>query len=214
MDGPPRLSSTFEALLRRPGQVVHELSAGRTPVLLCLIVIAIVCLAVFGLLLGLFSGGMQLWAAPVKVVLGTLASILICLPSFYIFACLGGATIRLSTAVGLLLAMLALTGLLLVAFGPVLWLFTQGTDAIGFMGFLALAFWLLALLAGLRLIFCAAPHFGLTSRGSLIVWMGVFILVTLQMSTALRPIIGSSGHFWPTGKKFFLEHWVDSASKP
>ena len=42
--------------------------------------------------------------------------------------------------------------------------------------------------------------------------MVIFILVALQMTTALRPIIGTSDKFLPasTDKKFFIGHWADS----
>ena len=40
----------------------------------------------------------------------------------------------------------------------------------------------------------------------------VFILVTLQLSTSLRPILGRSDKFLTLDeKKFFLQHWYDSA---
>jgi len=38
----------------------------------------------------------------------------------------------------------------------------------------------------------------------------VFVVVLLQMSTALRPIVGTSDTFLPTEKKFFIGHWFDN----
>jgi hypothetical protein len=32
---------------------------------------------------------------------------------------------------------------------------------------------------------------------------------SLQMMTALRPIIGKADTFFPTEKKFFVSHWFD-----
>ncbi len=43
------------------------------------------CLLLYGLVMGSFSGGVQWWAAPAKLVGGTLLSAVICLPSLYIF---------------------------------------------------------------------------------------------------------------------------------
>jgi hypothetical protein len=37
----------------------------------------------------------------------------------------------------------------------------------------------------------------------------IFLLVAMQMTTALRPIIGTSENFLPKEKKFFLVHWGD-----
>jgi hypothetical protein len=42
------------------------------------------------------------------------------------------------------------------------------------------------------------------------VWICIFLLVVLQMTTALRPILGKSDSFFPTEKKFFLGHWFDT----
>jgi hypothetical protein len=37
----------------------------------------------------------------------------------------------------------------------------------------------------------------------------IFVLVMLQMSAALRPLLGTSENFLPQQKKFFLSHWGD-----
>jgi hypothetical protein len=37
----------------------------------------------------------------------------------------------------------------------------------------------------------------------------IFLLVAVQMTTALRPILGKSDTFLPREKKFFLAHWGD-----
>ncbi len=38
----------------------------------------------------------------------------------------------------------------------------------------------------------------------------IFVLVVLQMTTALRPIVGQAEAFLPQEKRFFLSHWLDS----
>ena len=207
LPGPPSALHTLEALLRRPGQIVHAVETQNLRVLSWLGVIAAVCLCGFGVLVGSFSGGVQWIAAPVKILIGAVLSAVICLPSLYIFSCLGGASLRLRSACGLVLVMLALTAVLLLAFGPVMWLFTQATDAIGFIGFLGLGFWFVGLCFGFRFMLAAASHFGLESRGSLTLWCVLFLVVTLQMSTAIRPIVGTADSVLPGEKRFFVEHW-------
>ena len=98
MDRPPTLGASLETLLRRPGSIVHELREGNRTVLGWLVVTAAVSLLLFGLLLGAFSGGVQWIASPLKVLGGALASAVICLPSFYVFSCLGGADMHASIA--------------------------------------------------------------------------------------------------------------------
>ena len=169
------------------------------------------CLAVFGAIVGSFSGGMQTWAASLKVVLGVVASGLITLPSLDIFGCLNGLDLSLRNAAGLMLTSMALMGLLLIGFAPVAWIFSQSTDSLGFMGFLALVFWLISLTFGLNLIFRSATAMGITNKVHLRMWAIIFVVVTLQMSTKLRPIIGPQTEtFLQEEKKFFLVHWKEN----
>ena len=169
---------------------------------------AIVCSLVYGVVIGTFSGGTQLWAAPVKVAAGLLLSAAICLPSLYIFACLSGATARLVEVVGLVAGLLLLMTLLLIGFAPVAWLFSQSTESLILMGALHLVFWLIATYFGLRFL-----NAGFVLRddrsGGIKVWMVIFVLVVVQMTTALRPLLGTADTLLPTEKKFFLAHWTE-----
>lgn len=209
IEGTINFASVIENLLRAPGRILHEAGSGASRVPLLLLTISVLCLGVFGFLLGTFSGGIQYWAAPAKVVLGVLAATLICLPSLYIFSALGGIEARLVHIVALAVAAIALTALLLLGFAPVLWVFSQSTDSLPFMGTLALAFWMISLIFGMRMMHAAATALRARSPGYLTIWIMIFIVVTLQMSTAMRPIIGTADSFLPQEKKFFLTHWFD-----
>src|SRR5262245_51197404 len=73
-----------EAILRHPRRIVYALHEGKTAsVTWGLLIVALVCGLVYGLVVGTFSGKVQLWAAPLKVAGGLLISALICLPSLY-----------------------------------------------------------------------------------------------------------------------------------
>jgi len=205
------IAQVLEALLKHPLQLVMELQrkgSARTAVALALT--AFIALAVYGVIIGTFSGGSQLFLAPLKVSLGSVVSVLICLPSLFIFACLAGAEISLRGLVGALCAMMALTALLLVGFAPVAWVFSQSTDSIAVMGTLHLFFWLIALAFGLRLLTTLMSVWRVSDRLHLRVWKFIFVLVCLQMTTALRPIIGTSADVLPREKKFFVAHWVEN----
>jgi hypothetical protein len=101
----------------------------------------------------------------------------------------------------------ALMGLLLMGFAPVVWVFAQSSSEVGFMGALGILFWLLAWAFGLRLLANLAKNVGAQSKGALYVWGGIFLLVTLQMTATLRPILGSSETFLPQSKMSFIQHW-------
>jgi hypothetical protein len=205
----PSAVAAVEAILRQPRRVLYQLrQTGAGRLILAMLAAALVCALVYGLVMGTFSGGTQLWAAPVKVALGLLFSAAICLPSLYIFACLSGSTARLAEVVGLVAGLLLLLTILLVGFAPVVWVFSQSTESIIAMGALHLVFGLIATYFGLRFL-----NAGFVLRedraGGLKVWMVIFLLVMVQMTTALRPLLGTSDTFLPKEKKFFLSHWTE-----
>ncbi|MGY8643439.1 MAG: hypothetical protein ACKVJU_20380 [Verrucomicrobiales bacterium] len=214
MDKPATLPNTIDALLKKPASVLHDLQNGNFgKVSANLLITALICLGVFGFILGLFSGEKQLWSAPAKVVLGVGISGLITLPSLYIFSCLNGLDVSFKSVAGVLASSLTLVSLLLIGLAPVSWIFTQSTDSKVIVGFLTLVFWTIALGFGLSLIFKAARIMGVKNRAHLAIWALIFTVVTLQMSTSLRPIIGKADTFLPTEKKFFLTHWFDEMSQ-
>ena len=204
----------IEALLKRPVQLVEALQReGSARMSACLVVFALLALAAYGLLVGSFSGGAQLGIAAAKVSGGAIASALICLPSFFIFACLTGAEVTLRGTVGVLAGVLALTALLLVGFAPVAWVFSESTNSLSFIGSLHLVIWLIALGFGLRLPRVLMESLRIRERLHLRVWAGIFVLVSLQMTTALRPIIGTSERWLPGEKKFFVAHWIENLTR-
>ena len=118
-----------EALLKFPGRIIHELQNNwRVAPPLWLLSLALLGTLVYGVVVGSFSGGTQLWIAPAKIAMGTILSILICLPSLYIFTCLSGIDAQLRTVTGVLFAAVSLGALLLIGFAPIAWIFSQSTD--------------------------------------------------------------------------------------
>jgi hypothetical protein len=204
----------IEALLKSPGRIIHELQNNwRADLSGWLLILALLGMAAYGVVVGSFSGGAQMWIAPAKLALGTLLSILICLPSLYIFACLAGIEARLRTVAGVLFAAVALSSLLLIGFAPVAWIFSQSTDSVAFMGALHLILWTIGISFGLRLIGAMGRLLSGHVHSHMKLWSLIFVLVCLQMTTTLRPIIGTSSHFLPGEKKFFLAHWFETVNK-
>ena len=206
----PSIRDLFEALLRRPAELARHKASGERSTLLGFGLIAVGSILVFGFVMGTFAYGSQMWAAPLKLGAGLLFAGLICFPSLYIFSSLAGSSASAAKMAGLLGGMLALCGLLLLGFAPALWIFAQGTASFGFMGFLAIASWLVALAFSYRFLRMALRETGATQSVPLLIWVSIFLLVTLQLSTSLRPILGRSEKFLTTEKKFFLAHWSDT----
>ena len=203
----------IEALLRRPRGLFHGLSGDSQSRLTGLLVVtAVVCAVLYGVVTGTFSGGVQIYAAPLKIAGGLVVSAALCLPSLYVFGCLAGASARLGEVAGIMAGFLALTLVLLFSFAPVAWVFSQSTQSVGAMGTIHVVFWLAAVGFGGRLLMRGMRISGARSAFPFQAWIVLFVLVTLQLATALRPIVGRASEMFPHEKKFFLSHWVDSFS--
>ena len=204
------LFSAVEAILRQPRRILYQLrQTGAGRVILILFCLSLGCSLIYGLVVGSFSMGTQLWAAPLKIAGGLLFASVICLPSLYIFACLSGSQARLIEIIGLVCGLVALMCILLVGFAPVAWLFSQSTASACWMGALHLFFCLIATLFGLRFLSSGFSYSRARSNAGMVTWAIMFVLVMVQMTTTLRPIVGKGDNFFPEEKKFFLKHWED-----
>jgi hypothetical protein len=206
------LKTLFEALLRRPHALVVRLAQPDHGATGRFALMAIGSILLFGFVLGCFAKNEQLWAAPVKITVGLIFAGLICFPSLYIFATLAGARIAISQLAACLAGALSLAGLLLLGFAPAVWIFAESTDSLGFMGSLAIGSWIIAVFFALKFLRSAIQMTGGTQKAPLMIWSTIFLLVTLQMTTSLRPILGRSEAdlLLTQEKKFFLEHWSDT----
>jgi hypothetical protein len=105
--------------------------------------------------------------------------------------------------------LLALITVLLLGFAPIAWVFSQSTESEVAMGVVHLGFWLVATVFGLRFLGAGFRRLNGRSSGVLRVWMLLYVVVGLQMTAALRPLIGTADSLLPAKKKFFLAHWMD-----
>jgi hypothetical protein len=206
----PNAVATIEAILRQPRRLLYQLrQPGTGQIVGAMLFVSLLCAAVYGVVVGSFSQGTQWWAAPLKIAAGLMVAGVICLPSLYIFACLSGSRARLGEVAGLLAGLLMLMTILLIGFAPVALIFSTSTESLTWMGTLHLIFWFIATLFGLRFLQNGFAHSNAKSLAGIHTWILIFVLVALQMTTALRPIVGSSPDFLPKEKKFFLTHWGD-----
>jgi len=202
--------AAIDAILRHPHRVMFQLRQPEAGKLIAMmLLVSVVCTLIYGVVAGTFSGGVQLWAAPSKIALGLMISALICLPSLYIFTCLSGSQARLVEVCGLLAGLLMLMTILLIGFAPVAWIFSQSTESLAWMGTLHLVFWFIATIFGLRFLEAGFSHSNARSHAGFHTWVVIFLLVAVQMTTALRPILGKADTFLPTEKQFFVSHWGD-----
>jgi len=207
------LKTLLESVLRRPQALTKYLATNHRGPTGIFLLTTVLSFLLFGVVLGCFARHEQLWAAPLKITLGLLFSGIICFPSLFIFATLAGARTSVPQLAACLAGALSLAGLLLLGFAPAVWIFVESTDSFGFIGVLAIGAWLVAVSFSLKFLGAAIFATGGTQKGPLAIWSSVFLLVTLQMTTSLRPILGRSDQFLSQEKKFFLVHWGDYGAK-
>jgi hypothetical protein len=201
-----------DALLRAPANVARELTE-RTSAFARLMLLVAACMAMTGLVMASFSGGYQYLAVPLKLAVGLLFGAGLCLPSLYIFACLTGSQHTFRGVAGALLMELGVQALILTAFAPVAWIFSQSTSSPQFMGFLYILMLLVSAGFGLALTGRVLAATGERVRG-LRIWSLMFVVVTLQLATNLRPLVGEYEGARLSEKQFFLDHWLGSFQEP
>ena len=209
----PGAGLIVDALLKQPTRLFSEIGRTSPRQLTCSFVcITVLSLALYGLTLGTFAWGNQLWAAPLKVIATGVLGAIVCLPRLYILSALAGYRLSMQQVTGLLTAALALIGVLLTGFAPICIVFSLSTGSIGFMGAVHLAVAAIGLTFGLRFLLAGFAALGSTQFGALSVWCTVFCCVILQIATSLRPLIGPWSGFFTTDKRFFTQHWIDPDS--
>src|SRR5258706_764 len=103
----PNAISAIESILRKPRRVMYQLrQPGSGRLIFSMVIVAVCCSVIYGVVVGTFSMGDQLWAAPVKIAWGLLFAPLICLPNLYIFTCFSGSQAPLAQICGLVAGLL------------------------------------------------------------------------------------------------------------
>jgi hypothetical protein len=70
--------------------------------------------------------------------------------------------------------------------------------------------WVVSVAFAQRVVSRGAMAWGAHRTGLLNLWSGLFLITALQMTTALRPFVGTAADLLPAERKFFVQHWADS----
>jgi hypothetical protein len=205
---PDNVLSTLDELLRRPDAGFARARAG-APIerwALRVLLGALGCCALYGAGSGFFSGGALIAIAAVKAPLIVASSVLLCLPSLYVFGLLAGAPLTRARFVVTFTGFIGMLALVLVGLLPIEWLFSVSTRSLAFVVWLHLGLWAIALLFGARFLLAALPE---VSSGALFLWLALFCVVCFQVTTFLRPTLWREPHapVIAHGKLFFLDHF-------
>ncbi|MFZ2656526.1 MAG: hypothetical protein WAX69_16455 [Victivallales bacterium] len=203
-----KISWLTENLLKDPLKVINALGRISTfSVLNNVILINIACLLAYGVIVGSFSGGIQWYMSPAKIIAGLVLTILFCYPSFYIFICLAGMDIKPGRAFLVLVSSISVFSILIVGFAPIAWVFSQSTSTVFFIGFFHLVFWMISTVFGMRVLLKAASSLKCRNMSYPLFWILIFMITSLQMMTALRPMVGTADTILPKEKIFFMYNW-------
>jgi hypothetical protein len=198
---------TLNRLLKQPTATVVGIGQGEITSPFNFLAGALGCFAIYGLAAGFFQGDQQIVMAALKVPIIVFGTALLCLPSFYVFTSLAGSEFSISQTIRILAGFCAVLGLLMTGMISIAWLFSVSTKSILFVFWMHLIMWLAALVFArnyLRDAFPTTPQ-----RRALRLWVFLFVLVSFQMVTHLRPILwrDSGEGFFTAGKMSFVEHF-------
>ena len=201
------------ALLKAPQRVAAPLAADTDAVRAgCYFLVgAVMFHGIFGLATGFFGGWSVASMTAAKAMLIALCSLALCLPSLYVFSAVGGSPLSMTQTFMLGASCLAMIGLLLIGLAPVAWLFAVSTSNLPFVVMLVFLIWLLSVGFAMRYVRMLKVQPLFQRSSGILVWLAVFVLVSLQMTTCLRPVLTTPhpGHGWWTPEKaFFLGHYA------
>jgi hypothetical protein len=193
----------FDEVLKRPAAALAGLGSpdwrGRAARLFAGSVAAI---AFYGAVAGLFDGQalLALWKAPLIVLLATA----LCAPSLYVLSAIVGRDLELRVFAGALTGFLASLGILLVALLPIGWLFSVSSRSLVSVVWLHVVLGFLAIALAARFLGRLFTGYG----GTLTLWVMLLLLVVLQATTVLRPVLSRApgAPVFEGRKLFFFEH--------
>ncbi len=183
----PRGLAVCHELLTDPLAPVRRAIAGRPAGGGWLALLGLAGFALYGAAAGLFQGGTQIALAAAKAPGIAALTLVLCLPSLYVFGALAGARWTLATFRAVAAGLIATLGLLLGGLLPIAWLFSSSSRFLGTVVGIHIVLWILAL--GLAFRFLSGALRELGARGGAILWLALFLLVSFQVVTLLRPVL-------------------------
>ena len=139
-----------------------------------------------------------------------LFTLLLCLPSLYVFSAVSGAEWTRRSFLAVLAGFAGTLALVLLALLPINWLFSSSSKHLGSATVIQFFLWLIALSLAWRFLGRGLQATG--ARGGMILWLFLFCIVSLQAATMLRPVLSRKpgDAIFVTGKKSFLEQMGDA----
>jgi hypothetical protein len=206
---PRSLTGVFNELLIRPLAFLDRARNGGQASPFRMIAASALCYALYGAAAGFFQGGDQILVAALKAPLIILFTLLLCLPSLYVFSAVAGAEWTRRSFLAVLAGFSGTLALVLLALLPINWLFSSSSRHLSSATIFQLFLWLIALILAWRFLGQGLRATG--ARGGMVLWLFLFCVVSLQAATVLRPVLSRQpgDAIFIYGKKSFLEQLGD-----
>lgn len=184
------------------------------------IIVTIIGGVFYGFVVGISVGGWQILYNPIKMPWIFIFTLLLCLPSLYIFSAYSGSTLSMAQTAAVAFSATAVVATILIGFAPITWFFMfTAPDAYSFSVLLNVFVFAVAGFFGVQFLFRAAGGLGEERVGgtplqqTLMWWVVLYGVVGAQMGWLLRPYFNQTDVFIrPRSGNFFvavLRHIAD-----
>lgn len=188
--------SLIERLLKYRGPLIEDVREGRSlgRYVAEALLVTVVCSGFYGLVVGISVGGWQTLYDPIKLPWVLLFTLLLCLPTLYIFSAYLGSTLSLAQVSVVTFGATAMVSIILLGFAPVTWfLMFTAPGSHHFAVLLNVAVFALAGIFGIGFLLHAMselhPQRAELPRVRQLVrwWVALYAIVGAQMAWLLRP---------------------------
>jgi hypothetical protein len=192
-----------ETILRQRDQFFEEIrdQVGIQEKIQAMLVSSTAFMAAYGAILGSTHSLLQALSSAIKLPILFLATMLICIPTLYIFSLLFGSNQRLNQTLAVVLSAITIKSVLLLSLAPITFFFLLTTSGYQFFKLLNVFFFAIAgivgvlfLIQGTRLISSGEESTGTKKRNFILyLWIFLYMFVGSQMAWTLRPFVGYPG---------------------
>ncbi len=211
--GPGGRLRVVDALLKARGAIIREIRSGEAipDHVFNLMLVVFAFGGLYGAIIGIFGGGIQVLFAAAKVPLILLGTSLLCLPTFYVFNSILGSRLSLGQTTALVFLLAAAAAILLMGFAPIAWFFTVSAGGPVFMSVFHIVVFAVGLLFGVSWLNASRRYLRRLAGGQasapggfFALWVALYAVVGCQMAYYLRPIL-DAGPFCTGERGLFFE---------
>ena len=186
--------------------------------IIALLICSSIFFAIYGAIMGSFSGGLQIISSAIKLPALYLLTLIICLPTLYFFDIISGSKRTFPQYLALLLASMSVISVMLFGFAPVTLFFRISINDYVFFSLLNIAILAITGFIGINFFYKAMRSFtdqdseqAKYRTGVIKGWLVLYAFVGSQLGWTLRPFFGEATHpfqlFRNLESNFYVHVW-------